>query len=147
MADGYGSACCHATHRVGTDIDLYTHSSTWNMGDGVVSAEEQIVIQHAISFVDAGAQGRVTRILTSNQDILNGINALRPGIAVFDSSGGHQNHLHIDVRAPVRLTGLPNLPGDLNLDDVVDARDYLVWRRGLGTIDPGPPMRTKGAAR
>jgi hypothetical protein len=27
----------------------------------------------------------------------------------------------------------PNLPGDHNLDGVVDAADYVLWRKGLGT--------------
>ena len=53
-------------------------------------------------------------------------------INVFhDSSGGHQNHIHIDVGAPARKSGLANLAGDFNLDDVVDAKDYVVWRANL----------------
>ena len=46
--------------------------------------------------------------------------------------GAHQNHLHIDVGPPTRVTGLANLAGDFNLDDVVDAKDYVVWRANVG---------------
>ena len=130
MSDGYGSDCCHDTHRVGEDIDLGTDSSTWNYGNGTTSSEEQKVISHAISFVDAGATGRVIRFITSNQDIYDGIHTARPNVALYyDTSGGHQNHLHIDVGPPTQVAGLANLAGDFNLDDVVDARDYVVWAR------------------
>jgi hypothetical protein len=132
MSDGYGSSCCHDTHRVGEDIDLGTDSSTWNWGDGVTSSEEQKVISHAISFVNAGASGRVIRFITSNQDIYDGIHAASPSTPLYyDTSGGHQNHLHIDVGPPTQVAGLANLAGDFNLDDVVDARDYIVWRASL----------------
>jgi T5SS/PEP-CTERM-associated repeat protein len=33
----------------------------------------------------------------------------------------------------VVLTVVPALPGDYNLDGTVDAADYVVWRKGLGT--------------
>jgi len=33
----------------------------------------------------------------------------------------------------VTLTAAPSLPGDYNLDGTVDAADYTVWRKGLGT--------------
>jgi peptidoglycan hydrolase-like protein with peptidoglycan-binding domain len=132
MSDGYGSDCCHDTHRVGEDIDLGTDSSTWNYGNGATSSEEQKVISHAISFVDAGATGRVIRFITSNQDIYDGIHTARPNVALYyDTSGGHQNHLHIDVGPPTQVAGLANLAGDFNLDDVVDARDYVVWRANV----------------
>jgi hypothetical protein len=132
MSDGYGSSCCHNTHRVGMDIDLYTNSATWNLGNGTIDSEEQKVISHAISFVNAGATGRVIRFITSNQDIYDGIHAASPNTPLYyDTSGDHQNHLHIDVGPPTQVSGLANLSGDFNLDDVVDDRDYLVWRRGL----------------
>ncbi len=132
-SDGYGSSCCHDTHRVGEDVDLGTDSSTWNWGDGVTSSEEQKVISHALSFVNAGASGRVIRFITSNQDIYDGIRAASPSTALYyDTSGGHQNHLHIDVGPPTRIAGPANLAGDFNLDDVVDGRDYLLWLEGLG---------------
>ena len=132
-SDGYGSSAAHSTHRVGMDIDLGTDSSTWNWGDGVTSSEEQKVITHAISFVNAGASGRVIRFITSNQDIYDGIHAASPSTALYyDTSGDHQNHLHIDIGPPTRIAGLANLAGDFNLDDVVDARDYLLWLEGLG---------------
>jgi hypothetical protein len=131
-SDGYASSCCHNTHRVGMDIDLYTNSSTWNYGNGDFSGEEQIVVNHAKSFINAGATGRVIRYITSNQDIYDGIAALNPTVPqYYDTSGGHQNHLHIDIGPPARIAGLANLAGDFNLDDVVDARDYVVWRNGL----------------
>ncbi len=131
-SDGYASSCCHNTHRVGMDIDLYTNSSTWNFGNGVRSNEEQIVINHAMAFINAGASGRVVRIITSNDDIYNGIAALNPTVPLYyDTSGGHQNHLHIDIGPPPQVPGLANLAGDFNLDDAVDARDYIVWRQGL----------------
>jgi peptidoglycan hydrolase-like protein with peptidoglycan-binding domain len=133
--DGYGSSCCHNTHRVGMDIDLYTNSSTWNAGDGVRSAEEQIVINHAAAFINAGASGRVIRFITSNDDIYDGIAALSPSAPLFfDTSGAHQNHLHIDVGSPTRQAGLANLPGDFDLNDVVDATDYVMWRKLLGVM-------------
>jgi peptidoglycan hydrolase-like protein with peptidoglycan-binding domain len=134
-ADGYGSSCCHNTHRAGMDIDLYTNSSTWNFGNGARSSEEQIVIDHASAFIRAGATGRVIRIITSNDDIYDGIAALNPTTALYyDTSGGHQNHLHIDVGPPTRLAGLANVAGDFNLDDTVDASDYVLWRKYTGTM-------------
>ncbi|TWT86166.1 putative peptidoglycan binding domain protein [Pseudobythopirellula maris] len=137
--DGYGSAGAHSTHRVGMDIDLHVDSSTWDYGNGVVDAEEQKVIDHAIAFIQAGRErndyrGSVSRILTSNDDILDGINAFAPGTAVFDSSGVHLNHLHVDIYRPTRVAGLASLAGDFNFDDVVDAADFTVWRDGLGVI-------------
>jgi hypothetical protein len=117
------------------DIDLYTNSSTWNYGDGVRSAEEQIVINHASAFIRAGALGRVIRIITSNDDIYDGIAALNPTTALYyDTSGGHQNHLHIDVGPPTQVAGLANLAGDFDLNDVVDASDYVLWRKGVGVL-------------
>jgi hypothetical protein len=134
-SDGYSSSCCHNTHRVGMDIDLYTNSSTWNFGNGVRDAEEQIVIDHASAFIRAGATGRVIRIITSNDDIYDGIAALNPTTALYyDTSGGHQNHLHIDVGPPTRIAGLANLPGDFDLNDVVDASDFVLWRKYLGVM-------------
>jgi hypothetical protein len=134
-SDGYSSSCCHNTHRVGMDIDLYTNSSTWNYGDGVRSAEEQIVISHASAFIRAGASGRVIRIITSNDDIYDGIAGLNPTTALYyDTSGGHQNHLHIDVGPPSQIAGLANLAGDFDLNDVVDTSDYVLWRKGVGTM-------------
>jgi hypothetical protein len=133
-ADGYGSTCCHSTHLTGEDIDLGTDSSTWNYGNGVTSSEEQKVINHALGFVNGGASGRVIRFITSNQDIYDGIHAGSPSTALYyDTSGGHQNHLHIDVGPPTRVAGISNLTGDFNLDDVVDGEDLLVWQLGLGT--------------
>jgi len=132
-ADGYGSSAIHATHRVGMDIDLATASSTHNYGNGTTSTDEANVIKHAIGFIDAGASGRVIRFITSNQDIFDGIRAARPSVPLYyDDSGGHRNHLHIDVGPPTQAAGAANLAGDFNLDDVVDGQDFLLWTRGMG---------------
>lgn len=132
-SDGYGSASAHSTHRVGMDIDLGTDTSTWNYGNGSTSSEEQRVIDHALSFVNAAASGRVIRFITSNQDIYDGIEAASPSTSLYyDTSGSHQNHLHIDIGPPTRIAGSATLTGDFNLDNVVDGRDYLVWQQGLG---------------
>ncbi|QEG37603.1 peptidoglycan-binding domain-containing protein [Bythopirellula goksoeyrii] len=140
-ADGYGSASAHSTHRVGMDIDMHVDVSTWNFGNGVTSTAEQNVIDIAVEYIDSGASGgsqsgRVIRIISSNQDILDGINSQRPSTATwFDSSGAHQNHLHLDVGSPTRIAGLADRPGDFNFDDQVDGRDFLVWQRG-GSSSP-----------
>ena len=139
--DGYGSAVSHSTHRVGMDIDMHVDASTWNFGNGVTSAAEQKAIEVAVNYIDAGASGgldmgKVIRIISSNQDILAGLNSMRPATATFfDSSGGHQNHLHLDVGSPTRIAGLADMPGDFNFDDQVDGKDFLVWQRG-DTINP-----------
>ena len=130
-SDGYASSCCHNTHRVGMDIDLGTESSTWNPGNGTLSSEEQKVASHAISFASALSSGRVARVITSNDDIYAAIDAATSVELWDDPSGAHENHLHIDVDPPARVTGLANLTGDFNLDDVVDAKDYVVWRANL----------------
>ncbi|MEQ8849500.1 peptidoglycan-binding domain-containing protein [Botrimarina sp.] len=141
--DGYGSAAYHGTHRAGMDIDLHVDYPTHNFGDGAISAAEQGVIDTAVAFVDAGAaggpeRGGVARFITSNRDILDGVRAARPGTSLYyDDSGGHRNHLHVDVAPPERLAGLANLPGDFNLDGSVDAADYTVWRDGLGATLTG----------
>jgi hypothetical protein len=141
--DGYGSSAWHQTHRVGTDIDLATHSSTHNWGNGTTSADEQNVIRHAVGFIDAGASGRVIRIITSNQDIFDGIQAARPSVPLYyDTSGGHRNHLHIDVGPPTRIADQADLVGDFNLDDVVNAQDLAVWRQYAGTNYTGSDFLT-----
>lgn len=135
--DGYGSAAYHSSHRVGLDVDVHVDSSTWNTGNGALSFAELQVVQHALAYNNAPGVPGVQRILTSNQDILNGINAQAPGLAVLDASNGHLNHLHLDIRVPTREEGLANVPGDFNFDNVVDAADYTIWRDGLGaTLSP-----------
>jgi hypothetical protein len=132
--DGFSSTCCHASsHLVGMDIDLGTDSDTWNWGDGIISYEEAKVAQHVYGFFTAdAAEGRVIRVISSNHDIEDAIHNLDSSINVFhDSTGGHQNHIHLDVGAPARDAGLANLPGDFNLDDVVDTKDYILWRANL----------------
>ncbi len=142
-ADGYGSSAIHSTHRVGTDIDLATNSSTHNWGNGVTSTDEANVIKHAVAFVDAAASGRVIRLITSNQDIYDGIHAARPSLPLYyDTSGGHQNHLHIDVGPPTRIAGRTNLAGDFNLDDVVSAGDLAVWQQYAGANYTGSDFLT-----
>jgi hypothetical protein len=32
------------------------------------------------------------------------------------------------------IWSLPSLPGDYNNNGIVDAADYVVWRKGLGTM-------------
>jgi peptidoglycan hydrolase-like protein with peptidoglycan-binding domain len=142
-ADGYGSSAIHQTHRVGTDIDLRTNSSTHNYGNGSTSTDELNVIKHAIGFIDAGATGRVIRIITSNQDIYDGIHSARPSVPLYyDASGGHRNHLHIDVGPPTRIAGRANLVGDFNLDDVVNSQDLAVWRQYAGANFTGNDFLT-----
>jgi hypothetical protein len=131
-ADGYGSSAFHSSHRVGMDIDVDVDPSTWNFGNGVLSSEESIAAQHGLAFASAPGTVGLARILTSNQDILGAINAVRPGLAVYDSSGGHQNHMHLDTRVPTQIAGVARLAGDFNADGRVDAADYSVWRDGLG---------------
>ncbi|MEM8864136.1 MAG: peptidoglycan-binding protein [Planctomycetota bacterium] len=135
--DGYGSACCHNTHRVGMDIDMHLSSASHDFGNGFVDFEEQLAVDHVVGLVEAGRQGlpelgRIQRVIISNLDVRDALNALYPGIAIGDSSGVHLNHFHIDVGAPAQQAGLANLAGDFNLDGVVDVADYTVWRDGLG---------------
>jgi hypothetical protein len=142
-ADGYGSSAIHSTHRVGTDIDLATNSSTHNWGNGVTSTDEANVIKHAVAFVDAAASGRVIRFITSNQDIFDGIQAARPSVSLYyDTSGGHQDHLHIDVGPPTRIAGRANLAGDFNLDDAVNSQDLAVWQQYAGANFTGNDFLT-----
>ncbi len=134
--DGYGSACCHSTHRVGSDIDLHVDVSTWNFGNGILDGEELKVVQHARAFLNLNpalaGNARVNRILTSNGDILDAINATHPGRAVFDSSGVHLNHLHLDIVAGSRIADTPELLGDFDLTDAVDQDDIDRLFRNLG---------------
>jgi hypothetical protein len=141
-ADGYGSSAIHSTHRVGTDIDLATNSSTHNWGNGTLSTDEANVVKHAVAFVDANATGRVIRFITSNQDIYDGIQAARDVSLYYDTSGGHQNHLHIDVGSPAQIAGRANLAGDFNLDDVVNAADLAVWKQYAGANYTGADFLT-----
>ena len=67
----------HDTHRVGTDIDLYT--GVFGRGNGTLSALEQKVANQAVAFIDAQASGKVARIIVSNYDIRDNILAQRPG--------------------------------------------------------------------
>jgi hypothetical protein len=114
------------------DIDLGTESSTWNPGNGTLSSDEKKVAQHAIGFANAiSAAGGVARVITSNDDIYAAIDAATTIALWDDPSGAHENHLHIDVAPPARVSGLANLAGDFNLDDIVDARDYVIWRANL----------------
>ncbi|BBO34791.1 peptidoglycan-binding domain-containing protein [Lacipirellula parvula] len=141
--DGYGSSQWHSTHLVGTDIDLATAASTHNWGNGVTSTDEANVIKHAVAFADTVASGHVIRFITSNQDIYDGIHAARPSVPLYyDTSGGHQDHLHIDVGPPTRVAGRTNLIGDFNLDDVVNAQDLAVWEQYVGANFTGGDFLT-----
>ena len=73
------------------------------------------------------------RFITSNQDIFDGIQAARPSVPLYyDTSGGHRDHLHIDVGPPTRVADRANLAGDFNLDDVVNNADLAVWKQYAG---------------
>jgi hypothetical protein len=85
----------------------------------------------------------VIRFITSNQDIFDGIRAARPSVPLFyDTSGGHRDHLHIDVGPPTRIAGRADLVGDYNRDDVVDAGDLAVWRQYAGAMFTGQDFLT-----
>ena len=135
-ADGYGSSFAHATHRAGMDIDMHTLSAAQGFGDGHLNRSERAVVNSAVAYIDAGesggpTSGHITRFISSNSDILDGIVAARPGTATYlDSGGAHLSHLHVDVGSPDRVDGLADQPGDFNFDDQVNALDYLVWQRG-----------------
>ncbi len=139
--DGYSSDCCHNTHRVGLDIDLHVDVSTWNFGNGVLSSEEQIVVDHALAFIAAGNNSsetaRVTRIITSNQDIHDAIAAAGTGVALYrDSSTVHTHHLHIDVARPGQSPAIGALSADYNSDGGdVDVSDLLRWQTTDGGSD------------
>ncbi|QDS97022.1 peptidoglycan-binding domain-containing protein [Adhaeretor mobilis] len=135
--DGYGSSAAHSTHRVGMDIDMHTNSSTHNFGDGSTSRAEIEVISTAVAYIDAGASagsdsGRIIRIITSNEDIYDGIRAARPGTALYlDPSSVHTHHLHLDVGSPTREAGVADTPGDFDFDDAVNGFDFLTWQHGV----------------
>jgi uncharacterized protein YjbI with pentapeptide repeats len=44
------------------------------------------------------------------------------------------NLTNLYTTGEVTLAAAPTLPGDFNNDNTVDAADYVVWRKGLGTI-------------
>ncbi|MEM9296041.1 MAG: dockerin type I domain-containing protein, partial [Planctomycetota bacterium] len=135
--NGYDSSAIHFSHQSGMDIDLHVDVSTWNNGNGVVSAAEQYVADTAVSLVlNTTPDVFISRILLSNQDILGEINrqllALgRSPVAAPDFSGGHQTHLHIDVYPSGRVNG-QELVGDFNLDGVADLLDFELLTRQLG---------------
>ncbi|MEM8946599.1 MAG: peptidoglycan-binding domain-containing protein [Planctomycetota bacterium] len=134
--DGYGSSFAHNTHRVGMDVDMHVNVATQNFGDGFLNRAESQLVRIATAYIDAGTNagpnsGRFTRIISSNEDVLDAIAAVRPGIGTyFDDDGVHLSHFHWDVGAPAQVSGLADLAGDFNLDGQVDASDYLVWQRG-----------------
>ena len=133
--DGYASSAAHSTHRVGMDIDMHVDGSTHNFGNGIVSTAEQKVIDIAVAYIDAGAaggseSGRIIRIITSNEDIHDGIRAVRPATPLYlDPSSVHTNHLHLDIGSPSRLAGRADQLGDFDLDDQVNNFDFLAWQR------------------
>ncbi|MEN0109820.1 MAG: peptidoglycan-binding domain-containing protein, partial [Planctomycetota bacterium] len=138
--DGYDSAAYHASHRAGMDIDIHTDYGAQGSEGGSINAAEQRMIDIAIAFIDAGLAGdehtgTIARVLTSNNDIVQAVRAARPGVTItHDGGSGHETHLHLDVTAPSRVAGVANLAGDLNLDGVVDAADYTVWRDMDGSV-------------
>lgn len=134
--DGYGSAFAHNTHRAGLDIDMHVDGATQNFGNGSINAAEQDLIDIAIAYIDAGNaggmnRGSLQRIISSNEDVLDAINIQRPSVATyFDTSGVHLNHLHLDIAPPAQVASAADLPGDFDLNEVVDARDFLLWQSG-----------------
>jgi hypothetical protein len=60
-------------------------------------------------------------------------------ISFGSSSSSLQSYLSSDGRLIVGAAGLvPELPGDYNQDNVVDAADYVVWRKNNGTNNTLP---------
>lgn len=135
--DGYGSSAIHGTHRAGMDIDLGIPLSARNTGNGSLNAGEADAADFARAFIDAHLNHpeldvRVARILNSNADIIAAVNATHPGVMVNDTSGGHASHFHIDVTSPRRVASSPDLPGDFDLTDQVDADDIDLLRENFG---------------
>ena len=55
------------------------------------------------------------------------------GVGQFDPDGpGEQPSYPYHVLIHVPATAVPTLPGDFNRDGIVDAADYVVWRKGVG---------------
>ncbi|MEM7680354.1 MAG: PEP-CTERM sorting domain-containing protein [Planctomycetota bacterium] len=136
--NGYDSSAIHFSHQSGMDLDLHVDVSTWNFGNGVVSSAEQYVADTAVSLVlNTTPDVFISRILLSNQDILGEINrqllALgRTPVAAFDSGGGHQTHLHIDLFPTGRVDASGEALGDFNLDGLADLDDLELLVRQLG---------------
>ncbi len=134
--DGYGSSAIHSTHRAGMDIDLGIPLEARNLGNGSLNAGEADAADFARAFIDAHLHHdldvRVSRLLTSNTDLLGAINGTHPGGATYDSSGGHDDHFHFDVTPLGQDAPAFNLAGDFNLDDVVNADDIDLLYRNLG---------------
>lgn len=134
--DGYGSAFAHNTHRVGLDIDMHVAGATQNFGNGSINSAEQDLIDIAVAYIDAGNaggphRGSMARIIFSNADVIDGINAARPSVPTFlDPSSVHLNHLHLDIAPPAQVAGTADLAGDFDLNGVVDGLDFLLWQNG-----------------
>ena len=78
----------------------------------------------------------VPTFTNSNFNFLSGLSSL--GIISYNTSksnaGGYLDALIVSnsSTASIDVTGV-SVAGDFNLNGVVDAADYLVWRKGLGT--------------
>jgi hypothetical protein len=58
-------------------------------------------------------------------------------------NGGNIGNVQIDAV----IVSLVNLPGDYNLDNVVNAADYVVWRKNLGGATSLPNDDTAGVGQ
>jgi hypothetical protein len=52
---------------------------------------------------------------------------------VYQASTNLLSCIVADCITPTNALAAPSLPGDFNHDGTVDAADYVVWRKGLGT--------------
>ena len=107
-------------------------------GDALDVAE---VLSYADSFFGTAiinpwglAPGAVDELLVANSSGAN-ILALRDKNQDGDALDLGEVVVFADgISSPVDIVALPSgLPGDYNLDGTVDAADYVVWRKGLGT--------------
>ncbi len=51
---------------------------------------------------------------------------------ISGSAGAYVTRIHLTYQVP------PALPGDYNVDGHVDAADYVLWRKNLGSVTPLP---------
>ena len=123
--DGYGSDAIHATHQAGLDVDVRVPDAAENFGNGVLSASELEVVTTMVNFyVNTPVDARVDRIIFSNLDVRDEFNRrIGRNVAVGDSSGGHLNHLHIDIEPTRRFDAPTAAPGDVRHDGRLDGFD------------------------
>jgi hypothetical protein len=102
------------SHTGQTDNHVCT-SATCNFGPAFPQALPTAGVQ-ALKF-----SGTATALSTSNSLDY----ALTPGAAVFTNNAG--TNFTVTIPAP------PTTPGDFNDDGIVDAADYVIWRKTEGT--------------